>query len=320
MATLKVQIENGFFTETNGCYVSVVEPTRIIANGWDCFIKEDGTVECNAVREYSDGEHSMRYAIQPNGFAKLTLKVPGKKTETLRKGFVVQKGSKLSRGTIGLAGGYIDSRYAYFRDSSFQEFLEDHDIKTVKHEDPNRIYELRHASYGGGDCKAQLITDGVKSEESVDSGRTEEWQEFPNSCAYESETRIKVTNATWVIHKQSQHEGSRSNCFSILYTLEKDVKKLVGIPNLKEKREKISILSQVCENVYYSIEELEAELKKVLPNLKRKGSLWEEPEEGSKFYGFLRTNREETEVWFELRTCSPKEDNRYYNEFWTAKL
>ena len=46
----------------------------------------------------------MRYIIQPNGFAKLTLKVPYDKVKTLRKGFVVPKGSKLSDGLLGLAG------------------------------------------------------------------------------------------------------------------------------------------------------------------------------------------------------------------------
>ena len=75
MATLQVRIENGFFVGTNGCYVSMVEPTHIIANGWDCLIDEDGNIKCDAVRGYSDGEHSMKYVIQPNGFAKLTLNV-----------------------------------------------------------------------------------------------------------------------------------------------------------------------------------------------------------------------------------------------------
>ena len=56
MATLQVRIENGFFVGTNGCYVSTVEPTHVIANGWECLIDEDGTIKCDAVRGYSDGE------------------------------------------------------------------------------------------------------------------------------------------------------------------------------------------------------------------------------------------------------------------------
>lgn len=271
MATLQVQIENGYFVGTNGCYVTSVEPTHVIANGWDCVIDEDGTIRCDAIRGYSDGEHCMRYIIQPNGFAKLTLKVPYNKVKTLRKGFVVPKGYKLSDGLLGLAGGYIDERYAYFRDASFQKFLEDHGISAVKHEDPNQTFSIRNARYGGGECYSYLLTDGEVIEEGYSSGRTESWEEScPGTCAYEGNEYLKVTGATWTIHKQTQHEGDNHNCFRILYTLEKDLTKLVGIPNIREKEEKISKLREIGSKGFLSLKELENELMEVHPCLKGK--------------------------------------------------
>lgn len=272
MATLKIKLENGFFVGTTGCYVSTVEATHVVANGWDCSVRKNGVVECFSARSYSDGEHSMRYVIQPTGFAKLTLKVPHEPVKTLRKGFVVPKGTRLSDGLIGLAGGNIDNRYAYFRDGSFQKFLEDHGISAVKHEDPNQIFSIRNARYGGGECSSYLLTDGNISEERYDSGRTERWEESSagTTSAYEGNEYLKVTGASWAIHKQSQHEGDSHNCFRILYTLEKDLTKLVGIPNIREKEEKISQLKEVGCKGFLSLEELEKSLREIVPNLKGK--------------------------------------------------
>ena len=233
MATLKIKLENGAFAEVQGVqYCEKKEPMHIIANGWDCSIKEDGTVFCESSKEYSDGVHTMRYVIQLNGFAKLTLKRPRSKVETLRKGFVIPKGAKLSEGLLGLAGGYIDERYAYFRDGSFQKFLDNHGISAVKRENPNRSYRLRSAEYGGGKCRSSIYTDGKVEKKEISGGRTERWQqEIPNTCAYEDEITVEVTGATWVLHKQSQHEGDRCNGFSILYTMKNDPTQLVGLPN-----------------------------------------------------------------------------------------
>lgn len=220
MATLQLKIENGFFVGSNNVYLDELEPTHAIGNGWDCVIKEDGTIECNAVRDYSDGEHSMRYVIMSNGYAKLTLKVSGQKPKVIRKGFVVPRGQKLVSGIIGLAGGYIDNRYAYFRDSSFQEFLDKYGITAVKHEDPNHSYVVRHAEYGGGYCFCNLTTDGTVADVGFDLGRSEEWaEENPGTCASECDYHKEVTGATWVVVEKRQWEGDNKNYSKILYTL-----------------------------------------------------------------------------------------------------
>ena len=235
MATVTIRIENGFFVNACGRYIESVKPTHVVANGWDCIIRKDGSIECDSVREYSDGKHSVRYAIQKNGFAKLTLKRPGEKIQTLKKGFVISKGHKLLDGTLGLSGGNIDTRYAFFRDSSFQKFLEEHNISSVQKEDPNnRFFTLRTANYGGGDCRSSILTDGIVHSVKISYGRTDQWeQDFPFTCSYEREELVSVEGATWVIHKQSQHEGNRNSCFKILYTLENPTT-LVGIPNVEE--------------------------------------------------------------------------------------
>lgn len=220
MATSKLKIENGFFVRADGLYIGTVEPTHAILNGWECFVEEDGTVVCYAERDYSDGIHSIRYVLQPNGFAKLTLKVPRKRVKTLRKGFVVPKGTSLN-GTIGLAGGYIDDRYAYFRDSHFQGFLDAYGITAIRHEDPNQTYAVRNDRYGGGECSSELYTDGKRK-----------WVEPPITYGVRADY-FEVAEATWALHTQVQHEGNCHNCFSILYTLEKDPTKLAGLPTGK---------------------------------------------------------------------------------------
>jgi len=220
MATTHIRLENGIFSGKD-----FADPTHVQSNGWDCVIDKNGTVTCNAVREYSDGEHSVRYVIMRNGFAKLTRKLPGKPVETLKKGFILRRGQKLSSGMIGLSGGHIDSRYAYFRDSAFQEFLERFDLTAMSSLDPNQEYLLRSAEYGGGICKSELLTDGGVSKLNSDFGRSEKWaEENPGTCASECNSTYQVTGATWVIVSQTQHEGDHHNHSRILITKEKDLK------------------------------------------------------------------------------------------------
>lgn len=223
MATSKVRIQNGYFVNSEN-------PMSVSINGWECKIKLDGTIECNCVRIYSDGEHCMRYVIRQNGFAKLTLKTPYGGVKTLRRGYVLPRGEILSDGLLGLAGGNVDTRYAYFRNGSFQSFLDKYGITAVKHEDPNQVYSVRNALYGGGSCKSKLYTDGSVFEESYDLGRSDDWiRKSPNTCASECTEQLRVSGATWVIHDQDQHEGDCHNCFKLLYTLA-DPTTLVELP------------------------------------------------------------------------------------------
>lgn len=228
MATIKVKISNGFFVEATPIYLEELTPTKVVGNGWNCEIKEDGTVQCDSVREYSDGEYSIRYVIRPNGFAKLTLKTPYE-NKTLKKGYVLPKGEKLKNGLIGLAGGNIKERYAYFRNDAFQMFLESHGITAVQHEDPNQLYVLRNSFHGAGSCSSEILTDGVLERIQYDSGESSEWAK-EGSSAFAVQEHFQVKRATWVLFKQTQNEYNSRNHSVILYSLERDLTKLVGLP------------------------------------------------------------------------------------------
>lgn len=281
MATLKINMENGFFSSHNGVYMTEFTPTHVSANGWDCVIREDGSVLCEATRDYSDGIHSMRYEITANGFARLTLKVDGQPVQSLRKGFVLPRGEKLSDGTLGLAGGYIDERYAYFRDGSFQRFLDRFGITAVKHEDPNRLFVVRNARYGGGECNSSLVSDGVVTEIGYDSGRTDSWHDScPGTCAYEGETSYKVTGASWAIHTQRQDERDCHNYARILYTQVRNVveleRSLMGNAELalyvlkREQAEELDKLEGLKIESTDDIQKVIGQVQRIAPKIKGK--------------------------------------------------
>ena len=213
MATLKLKLENGFFAGSNGVYLQSLTPTEVSGNGWDCRIHENGMIECICAREYADGVHSIRYAIQPNGFAKLTLRVPGQRDKVLKKGFVLRRGEKLSNGTLGLAGGHVDCRYAYFRNESLTAFMEKYGLTAISREDPNQVFELRHVDDGRGTCRCVLTTDG-----SSEYKGAELFERINGS--YQS---YEVTNASWAIVEKRQWEGDNKNYSRILYTLSNDI-------------------------------------------------------------------------------------------------
>lgn len=240
MATVKVALENGFFVSTNDCYEWLVEPTHVMANGWDCVIKEDGTIQCDAVRSYSDGEHSIRYVIQPNGFGKLTLKLPNSRVKTLRKGFVVPRGCKLSDGMIGLAGGHIDNRYAYFRDSSFQKFLERLGITAVKHEDPNQEYMGFCHYSAAGEASQEVFSDGEVSWRYQDAPGSREYFESPggNPNLYSGTSFQTVKGATWAIVEDRCTVNNSHRYSRILYT---------KVPNVKELESSLMQVHAIAE-------------------------------------------------------------------------
>ncbi len=271
MATLNVTLENGFFSTSNGIYVTEFTPTHVVGNGWDCTVRMDGSILCEAVRTYADGVHSMRYEITKNGFAKLTLKVRNEPVRTIRKGFVLPRGAKLADGTIGLSGGCVDDRYAFFRDAAFNKFLAKFGLTAVRHEDPNQSFVVRKARYGGGECNSDLITDGAKEEVSFDSGRTDEWRAHnPGTCSYEWETTYRVTGASWLIHEVSKHEGDCHRYARVLYTQEKDLDRLkeslMGNPDVAlfvKKEQQAKSLKALDGKAVRSADELQEVVEKI---------------------------------------------------------
>lgn len=315
MATLRINLENGFFSSTHGRYVTEVTPTHVVGNGWDCVIREDGSVLCEARRQYFDGYHSMRYEIANNGFAKLTLQVGKGAVKTLWRGFVLPRGAKLTDGAIGLAGGYVDDRYAYFRDGPFQRFLDKFGITAVKHEDPNRTFVVRNARYGGGECRSGLVSDGVVTKTGYDSGRTDVWhQSFPGTCAYEGEASYAITEATWAIYTQDRHEGDSHNYARILYTQAQDVAGLEGsfmsnaaLARYVLKKEQATQLENLEGARVTSVDDIQKVMARITQIAPRINSIMTE----GKAEAFLRSFDLEDGEFFFVSVCGPMTKNAF---------
>jgi hypothetical protein len=238
MATCFVTVENAYFIECG----ELVTATHTF-NGWDCEVLSDGTILCQASRVYSDGEHSVRYTIKPNGFGKLTRKLPGKKIETLRKGFVVPKGEKPTDGTIGLSGGNIDSRYAFWRGSELTWFMEYFHLTAVKFQNPDGEYVVHNSRYGGGEAKYTINTDGE-----VETGDIESTNWGYTSSCYKELVHKKISGASWVLVDNDIREGDYISWTRILYTQERSIGKLWGLLwNNQDVRRYVLVRQQVAE-------------------------------------------------------------------------
>ncbi len=117
MATTILTIKDGKVADYSDRYFySLSEDGREYSgNGWDVTIKEGrngrpGRIICHAERAYSYGP-----AICHREF-------------------------RLADGTLGLAGGNITSRYAYFRSDDFAQWLKENGIQAVRRQDPNCTY------------------------------------------------------------------------------------------------------------------------------------------------------------------------------------
>lgn len=212
MPTLHLTLENGFFVKAD-MPVKILKPTHVLGNGWNCTIKKNGTIICIASRKYKSGLRSIRYMIHPNGFAELTLKKTGSHIKILKKNFVTPKGSMVSNGMIGLSGGQIDNRYAYFRDDKFQEILKEFGFTGIKFMDPNQEYHIREAYNVNEFSHGSVITDGNHISIPSNSGKSDYWEQIDSSW-YEQDITILVTDATWAVFTQYQNK----NYIRILYT------------------------------------------------------------------------------------------------------
>lgn len=241
MSTSKLEIRDGKFLvqkridypdRWDSDYV-VVEDTFIEnINGWTCFVSHAGKIICECERGYSDGINTIRYVIKPNGFASLVFVDPSGRKEVRKQGFVVPKGqrNKPLNGIIGLSGGNVRTRYAYFRDAEFQAFLRKHGITAVAHENPNQRFSAPSIYCGGGNAYQKAWSDGQVRWDYED----EEW--FRKACEepggnpnlYIGTSYHSVSNATWAVVESYCWYGNRRNYARILYTEVKDVMSLDG--------------------------------------------------------------------------------------------
>lgn len=185
MATTILTIKDGKVADYSDRYFcSLSENGREYSgNGWDVTIKEGrngrpGRIICHAERNYSYGP-----AICHREF-------------------------RLADGTLGLAGGNITSRYAYFRSDDFTSWLKENGIQAIRRQDPNNTY--RSCNPVSDYWSHNLIIDT--------DGKTEHSEDLKS---------ITVSGATYakVAQRYCDGIGWRTKA-AILYTEVRDVKSL----------------------------------------------------------------------------------------------
>lgn len=191
-------------------------------------MQNNGVIKCTAKELCIDGSHSMRYTIYQNGFAKLTLKTPNEPVKVIKMGFVVKKGESFGNGVLGLSDGFIDHRYTFFREESFQKFLCKYGITAVLHEDPNRIFCLRNGGSEDNSYYMNLWTDGHFA--SI-GNQTELLNSFGKKFPGLVEC-ISVNDAKWTLIRRVIRSGNKEIISMNLFTVERNLDLLVGLPKL----------------------------------------------------------------------------------------
>jgi hypothetical protein len=228
MAVVNITIKNGLFEKCNGVKLEIFSSKFLSVNGWECEVQNNGVIKCTAKELCIDGSHSMRYTIYQNGFAKLTLKTPNEPVKVIKMGFVVKKGESFGNGVLGLSDGFIDHRYTFFREESFQKFLCKYGITAVLHEDPNRIFCLRNGESEDNSYYMNLWTDGHFA--SI-GNQTELLNSFGKKFPGLVEC-ISVNDAKWTLIRRVIRSGNKEIISMNLFTVERNLDLLVGLPKL----------------------------------------------------------------------------------------
>lgn len=228
MAVVNITIKNGLFEKCNGVKLEIFSSKFLSVNGWECEVQNNGVIKCTAKELCIDGSHSMRYTIYQNGFAKLTLKTPNEPVKVIKMGFVVKKGESFGNGVLGLSDGFIDHRYTFFREESFQKFLCKYGITAVLHEDPNRIFCLRNGESEDNSYYMNLWTDG----HSASIGKQEEVLNSFGKRFQGVVECVSVNDANWVLIRRLIKSGDKEVLSMNLFTLERNLDMLVGLPKL----------------------------------------------------------------------------------------
>ena len=217
MPTLQLKVKNSRFVEHNGVEVKIFTPTYVEANGWKCYLNDNGNITCIAEKTYDD----IRFKIEiKNGYLKISSKKGDMRSKIL-KSYRIKEWPV--DGIIGLPRGYLDSIRPYFREEKFQEFLNDYGLSAVKCEEASTIYTLKERFCRGeitykeeiedSDGHIELISNDVHKAGDNEDGTLKILR------------KVQVTNATWVIKKVIK--GTQIS--RILYTT-KNPKQITDLP------------------------------------------------------------------------------------------
>ena len=223
-----ITIKNGLFEKCNGVKLEIFSSKFLMVNGWECEVQNNGVIKCTAKELCIDGIHSMRYTLYQNGFGKLTLKTPHEPVKVIKKGFVVKKGESFGNGLLGLSDGLVDHRYTFFREENFQKFLSKYGITAVLHEEPNKIFCLKSGESDDNLYCMNLWTNGS----AVSIGNQNEMlnsfgKRFPGVVEC-----VSVNDAKWTLIRRVIRSGNKEIISMNLFTLERNLDLLVGLPKL----------------------------------------------------------------------------------------
>lgn len=131
----------------------------------------------------------------------------------------------LEDGILGLSGGYIPERYAYFRSEAFQKWLNENglsqiDTKTIDQTEGHIIkYNMHDAYCSKGESSYIIITDGKLVKEEI---KSKPWVDHYEGLSQgDSRTDYEFTDCTWMIeYSASYYDDGPCNSHSsagILY-------------------------------------------------------------------------------------------------------
>lgn len=216
MATLKIRLSNGRFVSHNGTNVEEFSERHVIGNGWECYLNEKGEFTCFSIENYSGIRHKIRFTVK-NGYIKTTLKIGDEPSFILK---LYRDEEWPTDGIIGLPFGRLNGNRPYFRNASFQDFLDKNGITAVRYGEACDVFELEKKIIDSETViDEKIYTDGEIETEKV-------WLWYSNSHTTVIHRKEKVSNATWVI-VENTYKGVQNN--RILITL-KNPREIVDLP------------------------------------------------------------------------------------------
>ncbi len=211
MATTKIDVRNGMFVSNhNG---EVTKSREVDINGYHGSVLDNGTIHFERV----SGDRGVSGDIFPDGRFRFDNR------GSIKRGHVTLDENGKVNGTFGLHTS-TGSKYMYFRDAEFQDFLDTRGITAVSRKEPNGIFGGLVADSARGTAEFYIEeTDGKVEKLEHEDFRPESRRDENYLHGYDS---YRISDATYVVVHSSADYMDKHNSSTILYTMEKDVTKL----------------------------------------------------------------------------------------------
>lgn len=222
MDVLRIQIKNGIFAGHNEVGVKTFSSNYVEGNGWKCILEDNGGFYCTAVENYSGVKHRIKFKIQDDGWVKMALKIGDDQFQPLKE---YELDHWPVDGVIALPASFMDGHKPYFREDSFQKFLDEHSLTTVRSEFANGIYLLETETYNGEIVFSETIETDGKTIEILDVF------DYPGKCTKQYFWRyreMEVSGATWVVKTTTKDNIIQKTLFT-----KSNPMKLEGLPKFE---------------------------------------------------------------------------------------